>query len=63
MLFLSSAEFFEINFFKKLFQEHHQIVKLFGSVGPDLGSKLFAMVISRARQQNVTASKERAKKE
>ena len=35
--FSSSAGFFEINFIKKLFQEHHQIVKWFGSVGPDLG--------------------------
>ena len=41
--FLSSADFFKINFFDKLFQKYHQSVKQFGSrssqgfVGPDLG--------------------------
>ena len=29
--FLSSADFFKINFFKKFFQEYHQNVKQFGS--------------------------------
>ena len=29
-LFLSSAEFFKFNFFKKFFQEHRQSVKQFG---------------------------------
>ena len=42
MLFLSSADFFKINFFEKFFHEYHQSVKQFGSrsgptfVGPDL---------------------------
>ena len=52
-LFLSSAEFFKINFFEKFFQECYQSVKQFGSrSGPTFcqawsGSKLFAKVISR----------------
>ena len=43
MLFLSSVDFFKINFFKKIFQEHYQSVKEFDTdqdrhtVGPDLG--------------------------
>ena len=45
MLFCSLLVFFNINFFKKFFQEYHQSVKQFGSrsgptlVGPDLGPK------------------------
>ena len=41
--FLSSADFFQINFFEKMFQEYQQGVKQFGSrsgptfVGLDLG--------------------------
>ena len=31
MLLLSSADFFKINFFKKIFQEHYHSVKQFGS--------------------------------
>ena len=31
MLLLWSADFFKINFFKKLFQEHYLSVKQFGS--------------------------------
>ena len=31
MLLLSSADFFKINFFKKLFQEHYESVKRFRS--------------------------------
>ena len=55
--FLSSADFFKIDFFKKKFQEHYQSVKQFGPrSGPTFcrsrsGSKLFAKVISR--QQNL----------
>ena len=30
-MFLSSADFFKINFFEKIFQEYHQSVKQFGS--------------------------------
>ena len=43
-VFLSSADFFEINFFQILFQEYHQSVKRFDldqtrrSVLPDLGT-------------------------
>ena len=41
--FMSSADFFKINFWGNFFQEYHQSVKQFGSrsgptfVGPDLG--------------------------
>ena len=51
MLFLSSADFFKINFFKKLFREYHQNVKQFGPrSGPSLcrarsGSKLFVCLL------------------
>ena len=52
MFWLSSADFFKINFFKILFQKHYQCVKQFGSrSGPAFcwswsGSKIFAKVIS-----------------
>ena len=41
--FLSSADFFKINFFKKFFQEYHQSVKQFGSI-------LFAKSTSRRQR-------------
>ena len=53
VIFLSSADFFQINFFIKLFQEYHQSVKQFGSWSGLTfcrawsGSKLFANIISR----------------
>ena len=53
MFFLSSADFFKINFFKKFFQEYHQSVKELDPdqarrfFGPDLGPKLFEKAISR----------------
>ena len=44
LCFLSSADFFKVNFFEKFFQEHYQSVKQFLDpdqarhfVGPDLG--------------------------
>ena len=37
MLFILSAYFFKINFFKKFFQEHNQCIKWFGPrSGPTL---------------------------
>ena len=54
--FLSSVDFFKINFFKIIFQEYHQSVKQFRSrSGPTFrrawsGSKLFAKVISRRKK-------------
>ena len=54
--------FFKIKFFKKLFQEHYQCVKQFGSKsGPTYcqscsGSKLFAKVIGRG---HVVTSREK----
>ena len=62
MLLLSSADFFQNNFSKKIFQEQYQGVKWFGSwSGPTFcgswsGSKLFAKVISR---RQVDISKDR----
>ena len=38
MLLLSSADFFKINFFKKLFQKNYQ------NVGPDLGPNCLQML-------------------
>ena len=55
--------FFKIKIFKKLFQEHNQSVKQFGSIsGPTFckslsGSKLFAKVIGR-RHKSLLARKE-----
>ena len=49
--------FIQITFSKKFFREYHQIVKRFGSVGPDLDSKRFAKVFSR-RQKSPLAGKE-----
>ena len=52
-IFLSSADFFMINFSEKSFQEYDQSVKQFGSRSGQTfcralpGSKLFAKVISR----------------
>ena len=40
----ASADFFKINYFKEIFQEQYQSVKLLGSSS---GSKLFAKVINR----------------
>ena len=57
MLLLSCLYFFKINFLK-IFQEHFQSVKLFGSrSGPLSGSKLFAKV-SSTRQKSPLARKE-----
>ena len=56
MIFVSPAGFFNINFYKKIFQEHCQSVKQFGSRSVQTlclawyGSKLFAKITSR--QQN-----------
>ena len=36
MLFCRLLIFLKINFLKKFFQEYHQSIKQFGSVGPDL---------------------------
>ena len=61
--FLSSADFFQINFLKKFFQEYHQNVKQFGPsrfVGPDLGPnclpRLSADVIGRQRVKLLSQS-------
>ena len=49
---MSSADFFKINLFKKLFREYHQSVKRFESrsgstfCGALSGSKFFAKVLS-----------------
>ena len=45
IIFHASANFFQINFFKKLFQEHYQTFKQFGSKsGPDLGPSCLQML-------------------
>ena len=57
MLLLSSADFSKLSFWKKIFQEHYQSVKWFGSRSSPTfcrawsGSKLLAKVISN--QQNL----------
>ena len=64
ILLLSSADFFKINFFKKIFQEHYQRVKRFGSgsgqhsVGPDLGQNDCKDCQQKTK---VAANKERVK--
>ena len=54
MLFLSSADFFQINFFEKIFQEYHQRAKISSDtdqarhfVGPDRLQSLSADDTSR----------------
>ena len=58
MPFLSSADFFQINFFKEIFHEHYQSVKLFGSRS---GPTFWVQTVCQGSQQTtkVAASKGR----
>ena len=66
MLLFSSADIFQYQLFKKLFQEHYQSVKWFGSrsgltqhcICPDLGPNCLQ---SYQQAMKVAASKERVK--
>ena len=61
MLLSSSADFFEISFFKEFFQEHYQTVKLFRSRAVLTWVKLVCKDYHDAVDKKVTASKERVK--
>ena len=60
-MFLSSAEFFQMNFFEKFFQEYHQSVKQFGSrSGPTfcLSGLICVQTVCEGDQQMTSVGKE-----
>ena len=58
MLFLSSADFFKINFFEKVFQEYHQSVKQLGSSsGLTFVGLIWLQTVCKSYQQTAPVGK------